>query len=378
MQKILIIGAGKIGSLITVLLGNSNDYQIYLADMDVENKKLKNIIEKTTNVQLVQLDAHNHEQMADFLKKNPMEGIISSLPFHCNIAIAKLAKEFNLNYFDLTEDTHVAATVTELSKNATNAFVPQCGLAPGFISIVANNLMQRFATLDTVKMRVGALPVNISNALQYSLTWSTDGLINEYGNLCEGIVNGEEVNLMPLDDLEVIKIDGLTYEAFNTSGGIGSLAKSYMGRVKNMGYKTMRYPGHCEKMRFLMNDLQLNYDRDTLKRILESAIPKTAQDVVLVYVSVSGMQDNQFCEENYVKKFYPKKIGGFNWSAIQLTTATSLCSVVDMVMKQPGKYHGFVKQEQFALEDLLANRFGQYYSGKCDDKKLKTQCAVTE
>lgn len=378
MQKILIVGAGKIGSLIAVLLANSNDYQVFLADINVESLYLKRLADKTPNIQLIKLDASNHDQMADFLKKNPMQGIVSSLPYYCNIAIAKLAKEFNLNYFDLTEDTQVAATVTELSKDATNAFVPQCGLAPGFISIVANHLMKHFPTLDTVKMRVGALPVNISNALQYSLTWSTDGLINEYGNLCDAIENGKEIKLLPLDDLEEIKIDGLTYEAFNTSGGIGSLAQSYLGRVKSITYKTIRYPGHCEKMRFLMNDLKMNDDRDTLKRILENVIPKTAQDVVLVYVSVTGMQDNQFTEENYVKKFYPKKIKGTYWSAIQLTTATSLCSVLDIVMKHPEKYRGFVEQEQFSLDDLLTNRFGQYYAGNCDEKSSSSMCMAAD
>src|SRR5207253_7282400 len=138
-----------------------------------------------------------------------------------------------------------------------------------------NELMQHFSELDAVKMRVGALPVNISNALQYSLTWSTDGLINEYGNHCKAIENGEEVTLLPLDDLEEVKIDGLTYEAFNTSGGIGSLAESWKGKVNSLSYKTIRYPGHCAKIRFLMNDLHLNHDRNTLKRILEGAIPKT-------------------------------------------------------------------------------------------------------
>lgn len=380
MQHILVIGAGKIGSLIAVLLANSKDYKVFLADISIDSPYLKQLVEKTPNIQLLNLDAKNHAQISDFLTKNTMHAVVSSLPYFCNIEIAKVAKEFNLHYFDLTEDTQVATTITELSKNATNAFVPQCGLAPGFISIAANHLMKHFKQLDMVKMRVGALPVNISNALQYSLTWSTDGLINEYGNMCQAIENGKEIHIMPLDDLEQIKIDGLTYEAFNTSGGIGSLADTYMGRVKSMNYKTVRYPGHCEKMRFLMNDLQLNYDRDTLKRILESVIPRTAQDVVLVYVSVSGTQENQFTEENYVKKFYPKKINGYNWSAIQLTTASSLCAVLDMVMTQPGKYHGFVKQEQFSLDDLTANRFGQYYgqSGGCTEKSSKTECSTME
>src|SRR5579883_1236480 len=111
-----------------------------------------------------------------------------------------------------------------------------------------------------------------------------------------------------------------------------------------------------------MNDLKLNDDRDTLKRIFEHAIPKTYQDVVLVYVSVTGMQDEQFIEENYVKKFYPKKIGGHRWSAIQLTTASGICSAVEIVLENPEKYRGFVKQEQFSLDDLINTSFGGYYA----------------
>jgi saccharopine dehydrogenase-like NADP-dependent oxidoreductase len=363
MQKVLVLGAGKIGTLISFLLANSNDYFVYLADLHLDNRPdIERMLSKTTNIETVKLDAQNKNDISAFLKKNPVQAIVPCLPYYYNIEIAKIAKEFNISYFDLTEDTHTASTIFDLAQNMKAAFVPQCGLAPGFISIVANDLMKHFPSLNTVKMRVGALPVNISNGLQYSLTWSTDGLINEYGNACQAIENGEEVRALPLDDLEEIKIDGLTYEAFNTSGGIGSLAKSYMSKVKHMSYKTIRYPGHCAKMRFLMNDLNLNNDRDTLKRILENSIPKTYQDVVLVYVSVTGTKDNLFTEENYVKKFYPKNINGLNWSAIQLTTASGLCSTLDLVLNQPGKYQGHIRQEQFTLEDLTTNRFGQYYA----------------
>lgn len=362
MHRVLVVGAGKIGSLISVLLANSNDYQVYLGDMNIDNPSLKRVINNVKNLELVKLNAEDTNEVAAFLKKHDIKTILSALPYYCNIAIIKMAKDLNLNYFDLTEDTATAKVALECSKGVTSAFVPQCGLAPGFISIVANHLMKHFPVLDAVKMRVGALPTNISNALQYSLTWSTDGVINEYGNLCQGIENGEEVTLLPLDGLEEIQIDGLTYEAFNTSGGIGSLADSYKGKVKQITYKTIRYPGHCAKMRFLMNDLKLNYDRDTLKRILENCLPKTMQDVVLVYVSVTGMQDNVYAEENYVKKFYPKEINGHKWSAIQLTTATSICTVLDLVMTKPEKYKGFVTQEQFSLDDLTKNRFGQYYA----------------
>ncbi len=361
MHHVLVIGAGKIGSLITFMLSQSNDYFVHLADIHEKNP-LTRLFATQTNVEYTKLDANNVEDVSAFLKKNKIEAIISSLPYYCNVAIAKAAAAENVHYFDLTEDVETTNAVEELAKSSKSAFVPQCGLAPGFISIIANHLMQHFPKLDTVKMRVGALPTNISNALQYSLTWSTDGLINEYGNLCEAVENGEKVELLPLEGLEEIKIDGLTYEAFNTSGGVGSLVQSYNGKLKHLSYKTIRYPGHCTKIRFLMNDLKLNDDRDTLKRIFEHAIPKTFQDVVLVYVSVTGIQHDQFIEENYVKKFYPKTIGGHRWSAIQLTTASGICAALDIVMNNPQKYNGFVRQEQFSYDDLITSQFGGYYA----------------
>lgn len=361
MHHVLVIGAGKIGSLITFLLSQSESYFVYLADNQKDNPEIRKF-NSLSNFKYIVLDANDTSAITECIQKNKIEAIISSLPFYCNIPIAKIAAQHHLYYFDLTEDVETTKAVEELAKNTDRAFVPQCGLAPGFISIIANNLMQHFHELDTVKMRVGALPTNSSNALQYSLTWSTDGLINEYGNPCLAVEHGQSVELLPLEGLEEINIDGLTYEAFNTSGGIGSLAKTYQDKVKELSYKTIRYPGHCAKIKFLMNDLKLNEDRPTLKRIFEAAIPKTLQDVVLVYVSVTGKQDGQFIEENYVKKFYPKIISGLRWSAIQLTTASGICTVVDLVLSKPNQYQGFIRQEQISFEALINNRFGEYYA----------------
>src|SRR3989338_5139708 len=361
MHHILVIGAGKIGSLIAHMLSHSSHYFVCLADKQANTPNLRRL-KNLPNYKFIQLNADDVNEISEVIKTHQIEAIISSLPYYCNVPIAKVAATHHLHYFDLTEDVQTAQDIRHLAKNAKGAFVSQCGLAPGVISIIANHLMKNFPELDTVKLRVGALPINISNALQYSLTWSTDGLINEYGNLCQAVYDGKEVDLLPLEGLEQIKIDGLTYEAFNTSGGIATLAKTYKGRVKELSYKTIRYPGHCEKMKFLMNDLRLNDDRDILKRIMENAIPKTYQDVVLVYVSVTGKQDGHFMEENYVKKFYPKRIHDLRWSAIQLTTASGICSVVDIVLQHPEQYQGFVKQEQFSLEALTNSRFGEYYA----------------
>ncbi len=111
-----------------------------------------------------------------------------------------------------------------------------------------------------------------------------------------------------------------------------------------------------------MNELRLNEDRATLKRILERAIPKTLQDVVLVYVAVAGKRSGQFLEENYVKKVYPQEIAGKLWSSIQITTAAGICSVVDIVLYDRERFQGFVTQELVTLDEVTNNRFGQYYA----------------
>jgi saccharopine dehydrogenase-like NADP-dependent oxidoreductase len=314
------------------------------------------------NLHAHELDAADPAALETHLDQHPADTIISSLPFYCNVKVAEIARRANAHYFDLTEDVAVTRAVRKLAEGSSRAFVPQCGLAPGFISIAANALIQHFDEIRSVKLRVGALPQHPNNALKYSLTWSTDGLINEYGNPCEALVDGRAVEVAPLEGLEEIEIDGMIYEAFNTSGGLGSLAESYGDKAQTMDYKTIRYPGHCAQMRLLMNDLKLNFDRATLKRVLENAVPQTLQDVVIVYVAVAGRQHGELREENYVSKIYPQVIAGRLWSAIQVTTAAGICAVVDLVMQTPGRYRGFVRQEDFSLVDVLANRFGRHYS----------------
>jgi saccharopine dehydrogenase-like NADP-dependent oxidoreductase len=360
MKRVLILGAGKVGSLIACLLSETGEYRLYVGDSNEE--AIRHVEELSCkNLTVHALDAQDREALEHFLESRTVEAVISCLPYYCNFAVAEVALKFGLHYFDLTEDVAVSHHIARISAGSKKAFVPQCGLAPGFISIVANELMSHFQALDTVKLRVGALPVNPSNALKYSLTWSTDGLINEYGNLCSGVEGGKEAVLLPLEGYETIEVDGLLYEGFNTSGGIGTLAETYRGKVWTMNYKTLRYPGHCEKIQFLMQDLKLNQDRDTLKRILENAVPKTLQDVVLIYASVTGKRNGELFEENYVKKIYPKMIVGHLWSAIQVTTACGLCAVFDLIMQSPSAPKGFVTQESVKYPDFLENRFGCYY-----------------
>ena len=363
MRNVLLLGAGKIGSLITCMLADSGDYRVHVGSLETaEAQRLVDELE-LKNVHVFRLDARDEQALDQAMRAERYDAVISGLPYYCNMLVADLAARHNINYFDLTEDVEVTRHVQKTAAGKKTVFMPQCGLAPGFISIVANDLMTHFDQLDMVKMRVGALPVNPNNVLKYSLTWSTDGLINEYGNTCYGIEEGELTALQPLEGYETITLDGVLYEAFNTSGGLGTLAETYDGRIRSMNYKTMRYPGHCDEIKLLMNDLRLNDDRETLKRILENAIPRTLQDVVLIYVAVTGKQQGALMEENYVNKVYPQCIAGQTWSSIQVTTAGGICAVMDIVLGSTERFSGFVKQEQIALQEVLNNRFGKYYNG---------------
>ena len=362
MTEVLVLGAGKIGALISGLLAESGSYRVQLADSEPGVAQSVAAAHALDSIVPFDLDAGDKEALTRHVREHKPVALVSSLPYFCNLIVAEVARAEGAHYFDLTEDVAVTEQVRSIAEGASTAFVPQCGLAPGFISIAANELIQHFDKLRAVKLRVGALPQHPNNVLKYSLTWSTDGVINEYGNLCKAIVDGKEVDVLPLEGLESIEIDGKKYEAFNTSGGLGSLAETYGDRVNTMNYKTIRYPGHCEQMRLLMNGLKLNHDRGTLKRILENAVPQTLQDVVIIYAAVNGMQDGELREENYVNKIYPQVVAGRLWSAIQITTAAGICSVIDIVMADPTQYIGFIAQEQFRLQDILDNRFGRFYA----------------
>ncbi|MGI9385916.1 MAG: saccharopine dehydrogenase NADP-binding domain-containing protein [Methyloligellaceae bacterium] len=358
MNKVIILGGGKIGAAIVEMLGTSGDYDLVVGDRDEAMLGALHRHDIDRHVLDVTDSAALRALMAG------ADAVVSALPFYLNGAVAEAARDSGLHYFDLTEDVETTRRVRAIADGADRVFMPQCGLAPGFISIVAHDLARRFESLDVVRLRVGALPQFPTNALNYNLTWSTDGLINEYCNPCEAIHEGKLIEVLPLQGIEQFSLDGITYEAFNTSGGLGTLCDTLDGKADEVNYKTVRYPGHCERMRLLVNDLKLGERRELFKDVLETAIPITLQDVVLIFATVTGMRNGRLTQESYANKVYNQDINGVTWSAIQITTAAGVCAMVDLVHAFGDALAGFVRQEDISLDDFLANRFGQYYAGK--------------
>jgi saccharopine dehydrogenase-like NADP-dependent oxidoreductase len=355
-MKVVLAGAGKIGEAIVALLSESGDYELTILEQDAARLEPWKLFHRTRTCTLA-----DPGELASILAGH--DAVISACPFFLTPTIATAARTAGVHYFDLTEDVESTRVVKRLAEGATTAFVPQCGLAPGFISIAAHGATRGFERLRDVRMRVGALPIYPSNALKYNLTWSTDGLINEYCNPCEAIVDGRLREVPALEEVEEFSLDGVTYEAFNTSGGLGTLCETLAGRVETLDYKTVRYPGHRDIVKILVRDLRLGMRRDVLRDVFEAAIPVTTQDVVLVFVTVTGYKEGRLLQETFVRKIYGKRVNGRALSAIQLTTAAGMCAMVDLLREGRIRGRGFVRQEEATLEDFLANRFGRHYAG---------------
>jgi saccharopine dehydrogenase-like NADP-dependent oxidoreductase len=356
-KDVVIVGAGKIGRTIADLLSMSGDYVVTVVDRS--EAQLASLAGENA-VSVRQIDVGDQDALSTLLRGR--FAVLSAGPYDLTIRIAEAAARSAVHYLDLTEDVASTHAVRKLAASADRAFIPQCGLAPGFVSIVAADLARRLDRLDCLGLRVGALPQYPSNALNYNLTWSTEGVINEYCEPCEAIVNGVRTLVPPMEGREEFSLDGVTYEAFNTSGGLGSLCESLEGKVRTLNYRTIRYPGHAAIMKTLLNDLRLSERRDVLKDILEKALPSTSQDVVIVFVTATGTRDGRFVQETYANKIYSRMIGGKVRSAIQTTTASGICAVLDLLAEGSLPRKGFLRQEEIALETFLANRFGSVFA----------------
>jgi len=368
MKHIIIIGAGKIGSTIFQFLSCFDNLNLTLADNNsaslataITNKKCRTLLlDKICNFDKV-------------FKLNQYDAVINAGPYSLSIPIAEAALSRGLSYFDLTEDVPSCERIQQLAQSCNDGqiFIPQCGLAPGFISILARSLYDQFSKLESVHLRVGALPQFPSNQMLYNLTWSTAGLVNEYCNVCQAIEHGEMTYQTALESKEEFSLEGIKYEAFNTSGGLGTLTNTLSGKVKQLNYKTVRYPGHRDLMKFLLKDLKFQQaeKRIELVQLLDQSIPMTTQDVVLVMVSVTGNiinnAVNEYQQLTEVRRIVHQRIeladGSIrDYSAIQICTAASLCAVIELWLQGQLKQSGFIRQESILLDQLYQTHYGKY------------------
>jgi saccharopine dehydrogenase-like NADP-dependent oxidoreductase len=350
-SSVLVIGMGKVGSLVGILLNKR--FKVTGLDKNAPHYDLPLPFE------VLKGDCADEVFLANTLPN--FEAVVSCMPYFLNLSIATICHKNGIHYFDLTEDVPTTQAIRELAKTTHSVLAPQCGLAPGFIGIVGADLCNRFDKLRDIELRVGALPQFPNGLLGYSFTWSPAGVINEYINDCEVIHNGTRKMVPALDGLEKIYIGGEEYEAFSTSGGLGTMCETYEGKVDTLNYKTMRYPGHAKLMKFLLYELILKEKRQQLEDILTNAKPPVQEDVVYVYAVVEGWKNDKINREEYYRAFKPIEIDGQKWRAISWTTAAAVAATVELLADNKLPQKGFVKQEEILFQDFLNTQNGAFY-----------------
>lgn len=348
----LVLGLGKVGYLVALLL-HETGFNVTGCDLHPM---------KDAPFPVLSFDATGPAEFSRLFKNH--DAVISCLPYHFNITIAETAAAKSIHYFDLTEDVDTTQSIKKLSEKASCVMAPQCGLAPGFIAIVGASLAEKFTRIRSIKLRVGALPKHPTGLLGYAFNWSPEGVVNEYLNDCEVIENGIHKWVSPLEWLETLVIEGTQLEAFTTSGGLGTMCETFAGRVENLDYKSIRYPGHATLMNFFLHELLMREDRKQAGEILVHAKPPVSDDVVYIHVSVEGMIHENMGREEFVRAYSPLELHGKSRRTIAWTTAASICAVIELVDNGTLPDHGFIKQETISLNEFLATRNGRLYDGQ--------------
>jgi saccharopine dehydrogenase-like NADP-dependent oxidoreductase len=292
MKSIAVLGLGKVGRLAAELL-QAASFEVSGYDVRLPRAELS-------------FDTHEFDVGdAAALKKvlGANDAVLSCLPYSLNQSVAALAHGLGIHYFDLTEDVPTTNKILELSETASGLMAPQCGLAPGFVGIVGANLIDKFDECRACRMRVGALPQHPSGLMAYAFNWSPEGVVNEYLNDCEVIEHGDRKMVSSMEWRETIYIDGNRLEAFTTSGGLGTMCDTYHGKVDNLDYKSMRYPGHMELMNFFFHELLMRDRRELAGEILVHAKPPVDDDIVYVHVSAEGQAEGRLVRHEFVKAY---------------------------------------------------------------------------
>ena len=350
LQKIAVLGLGKVGTLAAKLLHVGG-----FAVTGIDSRQSQEALPFSVRRADLETDAGIAAATSGY------DAVLSCLPYRLNQRIATAAHMEGIHYFDLTEDVATTRSIIDLSKTSRALMAPQCGLAPGFVGIVGASQVAAFEKCRSLRLRVGALPQNPTGLMGYAFNWSPEGVVNEYLNDCEVIEDGVRKMVSSMEWIETVYVEGVMLEAFTTSGGLGTICETFHGQVANVDYKSMRYPGHMRLMNFFFHELLMRERRELAGDILTNAKPPVHDDVVYIHVSSEGLLDGRLQRREFVRAYRPIDLAGGMQTAIAWTTSASVVAVIQLVRDGALPQRGFLKQEEIPLEKFLATSTGRLF-----------------
>lgn len=366
--KIFIAGSGGIGQAAGLILSEAKEVnaEVYMGDIsqgaiDAAINFIQDGCGGNAKAHSVLMPMSDSNEALDAALAE-CDVILDCLPGSQAPRMARLAIKHGCHYANLTEYVAETNEIMEIAKDADTGFILQTGLAPGFINVLANQLFIDFQAahgvdkVDHISMKVGALSAHAQAPHFYAFTWSPIGVATEYMKDAIVVKDYKTQAIPALSGTETIIIDDITYEDNFTSGGAADLPEAFEGRVKDLDYKTLRYPGHYAWVKETIDQIDGDDKINTLEKTMLDQIPSVEDDVVIVYASVKGKDAQgklRMMEKSYNVK--PSLVGSQTLRAIQSTTAGPLCESAYMLLK--GGLKGVVLQSQIPAKDFLNGPF---------------------
>ncbi len=304
----MVIGAGMMGRAIALDLARADDTgEVVVADIDEERAGRIAAALPGGKGRGILLDATSRSRTVEAMRS--VACVIGATSYTMNEQLTRCAIDAGRHFLDLGGNSSVVRAQKGLDAQARERnilVVPNCGLAPGMALVLAAGGAQEFESLDTIRIRVGGLPRHPRPPFNYQKVFSIEGLLNEYSGTSEVIREGRISHVEALSEVEPIAFPEPfgSLEAFHTSGGTSMLPQMFEGKVRELDYKTIRYPGHCERMRTLfdigfasLDPVQLGSgvftERELFSQLLDRRLPSSGPDVVLVRVDIRGVRKGQ-------------------------------------------------------------------------------------
>lgn len=326
---------------------------------DVDLKKAEEIAEAvgTPRVDAHHIDVANYSDAVALMSGH--DAVISCVNYWYNVSLSRAAIEAGASFCDLGGNNYIVDEQLALDGEARNAgisIIPDCGLAPGMVSILAMHGSAEFDEVDEIHIRVGGLPQHPQPPLDYQLVFSVEGLINEYVEVARVIRNGEITEVPSMTEVEDLEFDGFPpLEAFQTSGGTSTLPDTFLGKIEELDYKTIRYAGHCEKFKTMIDlglcssdEIVANYQkvvpRKVFGELLTRNLPADGPDYVLVRLDFAGTKDG--VEKRLRYDIVDKQDEATGLSAMMRTTAFPASIIAQMMAKGDVLSRGALPQEK--------------------------------
>lgn len=358
-MNILVLGAGRMGrGAVYDLVHNSPDVEsVTVADFDLSKAEQIAAQIGGGKVSAKQADVSNYADAVELMRGH--DAAISCVNYWHNVELSKAAIEARASFCDLGGNNYVVDRQLALHEEAKQAginIIPDCGLAPGMVSVLAMRGANRFDEIEEIHIRVGGLPQKAQPPLNYQLVFSVEGLINEYIEKARVIRNGKIAEIDSMTELESLRFDNFPdLEAFQTSGGTSTLPETFFGKVRELDYKTIRYAGHCEKFKTMIDlglcsseEILVDYAKVTPRKVfgevLRKNLPADEPDYVLARLEFAGTKNGEKKRLRYdiVDKFDIKT----NLSAMMRTTAFPASIIAQMSAKGDVFERGATPQEK--------------------------------